>query len=1092
MKCPKCELDNPEDRKFCGECGAIMEQICPQCHSPNPSHNKFCGECGQGLTKPSKEKAVAFESERKQATVLFCDFVGYTAMTEKLDPEDVKEIMSHIFGEIAQVVARYDGFIECFLGDEVMALFGVPKAHEDDPVRAIRAAWKIHRAVEAISPRYEALVGHPLSMHTGINTGLLITGHEYIGKERYGITGDAVNLAARLTKLAQAGEILVGPETYARAEGYFIFDHLQTKRIKGKAEPVKAYQVIAPSTRRTRFEVSADRGLTPLVGRELELEQLQAGFERCKHREGGAFSIVSEAGFGKSRLLYEFRKAVAREDVFFLEGKCLSYGKGSAYHPVIDILKSVFDITEDDSDSKVREKIVTGLKRLRVDEESTLPYLLELLSVKESGLERSVLSPEMKKYRTIQALKKIVIHGSEIRPLILAVEDLQWIDSSSEDAFMELLKGLSGTRVLFIFTYRPDYSPTWGIKSFHHQINLNRFSERETISMLTNLLGTPHIDAALADLITKKTEGAPFFMEELIKSLKDLKAIEKKDKYYLARNIDQVAIPSTIQNVIMARVDLLPEDAKEVLQTGSVIEREFSYALIGKVTGLPEKTLLSHLAALRDSELVYERGIFPQSSYIFKHALTRDVVYDSILKKRRKKLHGRVADAIEALYKDHINRHYGVIADHYIASENYEKGMTFSSLEARKQKNASAFKDAIEYQEKCIICLEELAQTEEIQKKIIDARTTLATYHLNIVQSAKAKEAVEPVMDLALKLNYRKRLPMIYTAMGVHALFVEEDFSKGVPYMNQTLTISEEIGDFLPVWTANFFLSVPLSYQCNFQKALSHLKKSLAVSEFAGNSIGASLTKASIAQVYTIQGKILLACEDGEKVSNLAEENGDVFSIGWAYTYYGVALYFKGEFGKAKKYLLDGLKYNRRTFLSGGEVWASMTLGNLCSEMGEFKKARKYYEEAINAAEREKIFPSLINTIKTCLAQLRVHTRESDVNCHELFEFFENNKLKVCEGLMARNIGDILLQSGDGQLADSETWIKKAIYADTKNGTRWYLAADHALYADWFKKKGDPSGAREQLARAIDIFSECGADGWVEKYEGELPLLPPI
>jgi class 3 adenylate cyclase/tetratricopeptide (TPR) repeat protein len=1093
MECPKCQFDNPEDRKFCGECGARMERICPQCYSSNPCRHKFCGECGQRLTKPDKkETAVALESERKHATVLFSDLVGYTAMTEKLDPEDVKEIMSRIFGEIAQVVAKYEGFIERFFGDEVMALFGVPKAHEDDPVRAIRAAWKIHRAVEEISPRYEAQTGHPLAMHTGINTGLLITGDEYIGKGRHGLTGDTVNLAARLTKLAKPGEILVGQETYARAEGYFIFDHLQTRQVKGKAQPVKAYQVIAPSTRRTRFEVSADRGLTPLVGREPELQQLMTGFERCKKGEGGAFSIVSEAGFGKSRLLYEFRKAVAREEAFFLEGKCLSYGKGAAYHPVIDILKSVFDITEDDSDSEVREKVVKGLKMLKTDEESTLPYLLELLSVKESGLDQMVLSPEGKKDRIIQALKKIVIQGSGIRPLILSVEDLHWVDSSSEDVFKDLLNSLSGTRVLLIFTYRPRYTPTWGIKSFHHQINLNRFSEEESLSMLTSILGTPNIDAALADLITQKTEGAPFFMEELIKSLKALKAIEKKDKYYLAKNIDQVAIPSTIQDIIMARVDLLAEDAKGVLQTGSVIEREFSYALIGKVTGLPEKTLLSHLAALRDSELVYERGIFPQSSYIFKHALTRDVVYGSILKKKRKKLHGQIGDVIEELYKDHINRHYGVIADHCIAAENYEKGMTYSSLEARKQQKASAFKNAIEYQQKCISCLGRMNQTEEIQKKDIDARTTLSIYHLSLSHYSEAKEVVEPVMELALKLNYRKRLPGIYTAMGLHALWVEEDFSSGTPYINNSIRMSEEIGDFLSAWLANFHLSMPLSYQCEFEKALSHIEKCLDLSKLADNPSGILISKAAIAQIYYMEGNIGLACQLGKEASHLAKGSDDGWSKGWAHAHYGCALYYKGVIDKAEKYLLDGLTYSRQTSLTGGEAWAAFTLGNICLEMGKYEEAKKYYIIAAKALEAAKILPSWINTMKICSARAGKHMKGANTKYHDLFKCFEKNKLKVCEGIMAMNIGDILLQSNDGQMVDSEAWIKKAIYADTKYGTKWHLATDHALYAEWFKKKGDLSGAREQLTRAIEIFRECGADGWVEKYEGELALLTPI
>jgi len=373
MKCPKCQTVNPEKRRFCGECGAKLVPVCAQCGYENLPKDKYCGGCGERLVQlvETKDGRRAIDAERKYATVLFSDLVGYTAMTERLDPEDVKEIMSRIFGEIAQVVTKYEGFIERFFGDEVMVLFGVPKAHEDDPVRAIRAAREIHRVVEGMSPKYESEIGHPLAMHIGINTGLLVTGDEYIGKGRHGLTGDSVNLAARLAKLAQAGETLVVPDTYRHAEGYFIFEHLEPKRVKGKKEAVKAYQVIAPSTRRTRFEVSAERGLTPLVGRERELEQLQDGFQRCKAGRGEAFSIVSEAGLGKSRLLYEFRKAVAKEEVIFLAGKCLSYSKGASYQPVIDILKSTFDIMEGDGDIEVREKVIKGLKALGADETSS-------------------------------------------------------------------------------------------------------------------------------------------------------------------------------------------------------------------------------------------------------------------------------------------------------------------------------------------------------------------------------------------------------------------------------------------------------------------------------------------------------------------------------------------------------------------------------------------------------------------------------------------------------------------------------------------------------------------------------------------------
>ncbi|TET51946.1 MAG: hypothetical protein E3J53_04235 [Desulfobacteraceae bacterium] len=608
--------------------------------------------------------------------------------------------------------------------------------------------------------------------------------------------------------------------------------------------------------------------------------------------------------------------------------------------------------------------------------------------------------------------------------------------------------------------------------------------------MATHILGTADIDRDLEELILQKTEGIPFFIEEFIKSLKDLGVIERKGRQYqLSKDIGKLTIPSTIQDVIMARVDNLPEGAREVLRTGSVIEREFSYDLIKRLAGLPEQELLSHLSSLKDSELLYERGIYPESTYIFKHALTQEVVYDSILSRKRKQLHERIANTMEEIYKDNIGDHYGVVADHCIAGENYEKGAEYSRLEARKYQKAALFKDAIEHQKRGIDCLEKLSQTEETQKKIIDARTTLANYHLSLGHSSEAKDAVEPVMDLALKLNYRKRLPGIYTAMGMHALIVEEDFSSGIPYINDALRISEEIGDPVSLWTASWYLGVCLSHQCEFERALSHIEKSLDLSELAENTLGISSSKAMIAQMCIIQGNISLACKVGEEASHLAEGSGDVWSKGFAYTQYGCALYHKGAFDAAEKHLLEGLTFSQKASLSGWEIWAAFTLGNLYFDKGAYGKAQDFYINGITTAEGARIFPSWTNATKTYLTRARARTKELDANLHGLIEYFENNRLKVCEGMMARNIGDILLQVDDEHMADAEIWIRKAIEADTRNGTRWYLATDHALYADWFKKKGDLSSAKEQLTRATDIFRECGADGWVKKAEEEMAAL---
>ena len=671
MNCTKCHSDNPEGIMYCGQCGEKLEKICLKCNSVNPPQFKFCGQCGNDLTLASKplckelspdeklekiqkyfpqgilEKILSqgdtIEGERRHVTVLFADISGFTSMSEMMEPEEVTGIMNKCFSMIGACIKKHGGTIDKFMGDCVMALFGAPIALEDAPQRAIRSAIMIHREMTQFNDRlrHDEEIIKPLKMRIGIHTGPVVAGMVGSdGKQDFTVMGDTVNLASRMESLAEPGTTYVTEDTFRLTEGLFRFEALGEKKIKGKEETNRVYQVIAPSTRRTRFDVSTEQGLTPFVGRQRELELLIDGYERSKEGRGQSISIISEAGIGKSRLLYEFRKAVTNEDATFLEGRCLSYSTNIAYHPIVDILRATFDIQDTDTDEMIRQKVKQFLKVLQIDAVTHMPHLLELLAVKESGIEKIPMSPEARKDRTLEALKQITIKGSELRPLIMAIEDLHWMDRSSEDALKNLLESIAGARVFLIFTYRPEFVHTWGSRSYHSQITLNRLSNRESLLMVEHLLDTKDLDKDIAELTLSKTEGIPFFIEEFIKSLKELKIIEKHNgAYKLTRDIKMVTIPSTIQDVIMARVDHLPEGSREFLRTGAVIEREFSHELIGKVTGLPEQDLLSRLSTLKDSELIYERGIYPNNTYVFKHALTREVVYDSILTKKRKDLH---------------------------------------------------------------------------------------------------------------------------------------------------------------------------------------------------------------------------------------------------------------------------------------------------------------------------------------------------------------------------------------------------------------------------------------------------------------------
>jgi class 3 adenylate cyclase/tetratricopeptide (TPR) repeat protein len=1120
MQCPKCQTENPEGMKFCIECGKRLEIICPKCSFANLPISKFCGECGHPLSgvvlpKPTPkdlsfdeklakiqkylpgnitEKILSqrtrIEGERKQVSVLFTDMAGYTTMSEKLDAEEVYSLMDQVYEILIHKVTEYGGTVNEFTGDGIMALFGAPIALEDAPQRAIRASLAIHREIVQFNERMRReKPGHiPLKMRAGIHTGPVVVGT--VGNDlrvTFTAIGDTVNLASRMESLAEPGSTCVSEDTFKLTEGLFRFEGLGEKEIKGKEKPICVYRVIAPSTSRTRFDVSAERGLTPFVGRQRELELLLDIYERAKTGRGQAASIVADAGMGKSRLLYEFRKAITNEQVTFLEGKCLSYSRGVAYQPVIDLLKSNFDIREKDGDLDIREKVRQGLKVLRMDETSTLPYFLELLSVQDSGIDEIALSPEGKRDQIFQALNRLVLKGAEIQPLIMAIEDLHWIDKSSEEVLKELFEHIAGTKVMLIFTYRTEYIHTWGGRSFHSQITLNRLSNREALSMVTHLLGTESVAENLQDLILEKTEGVPFFIEEFLKSLKDLQIIHKQDTVYaLTRDPKDVIIPSTIQDVILARVDALPEGAKEVLQTGSVIEREFPYPLIQKITLLPERELLAHLSALKDAELLYERGIFPDSTYVFKHALTREVVYDSILTKKRRGFHATVAKAMEDIYQSNLTEHLSTLCDHFMSAEEYEKAEFYARLAAQKALKAGSFTDVITQGKRRVTCLEKLPLTNEIQRKIIDARTNLALGFAQINHFIEAKEAVDPIADPAEKLQYKKRLGQIRTLQGLYQANVEENFPSAFQSFQEALAISEEINDNFSTFTANFWFGTSLASDCKFEEATRHMQRAHDITVAGGYLWGIASVKANVANLCCFfPGKIAMGFETSAEAVRFAEESGDSLSKGLAYTSHGLSCYGKGLFDESERCLLKAVGFFERLNEKTMNVLAHFNLESIYFERGDFTRAEEWNKRGTQLIKDSRQGFSALYLEKVLLARIKSMVDSKDIDLESLYAYSKNIKSRIRQGLIFSTIGDILMNL-DGYLPDAEYWIKKGIEENQANGTRFFLGRDYALYAEFFKRKGDQARARENLGTAIKIMKECGADGWVKKYEEEL------
>jgi len=1118
MECLACSFQNPEGMKFCGGCGAKLEKICPNCNFKNPPEFKFCGECGhsqqtaagppvnqdrsfqdkleqiqrylpQGLTEKILARRDKIEGEKKQVTVMFCDMAGFTSLAEKLGSEQTYSLMDKVYEILIHKVHDYGGTVNEMTGDGIMALFGAPLAVEDAPVRAIRSAHAIHRGIRGFSDEIEKeMQDHfQLKMRIGIHTGTVVVGT--LGNDlrvEFKAVGDTVNLASRMESLAEQGSTYVTETTFQLTRELFRFEALGSHVIKGRSGRFNAYRVIAPSSLRTRFDVSAERGLTPFQGRERELELLQDGLKRAMAGQGQAFSIMAEAGLGKSRLLYEFRKSVSDRDVHFMEGKCLSYSRNISNYPLIDLLKPSFGYEEGDGEVEIIQKVKKGFKLLNIDEKIFLSYFLEFFSIENSGID-PLVRPEVIKDMAIKVIKQIVLNMSLAKPLIIAIEDLHWVDKNSEYIFKTWLEDISGVRILLIFTYRPEYIHQWGGKSYHNQINLNRLSNRESLLMASHTLGSAAVHKDLEELILEKTEGVPFFIEEFIRSLKDLNIIqEKNNQYSLIKDIREMTIPSTVQEVVMARVDALPEAAKELLQIASVIEREFNHKLIQLAANLPEPDLLSRLSILKDAELIYERGIYPNSNYVFKHALTREVVFESILANRMEKLCNDIGRAMEKLFKDNLMEKVEILADYFIRGKDYIRGEKYFDLSARKAFKTAAFGNAVDYGKKRVHCLEMIPADELIEKRIIEARAVLGMYCIMIVHPAEGKKAVEPIIDTAINRNYKKSVSKINMIMGSYYLVVKEDYHKASTYYKKAQKTGEEVNDSFTLSNILTLLGVLHAYTGDNKNACCYFDRALDYNKKACCFWGVSGVKAYLAvMIYNPQGQLPLAMQNSKDALKLAEESGDIYAQAHANWALGISHYHLGNFNKAEKTLCEAVNFSQKSNLLHIAGGSSYCLGWIYFNLGNDQKAQEALRSTISFLKSENILPSIINACRILIARIEIKTK--DLKLNDLVNWHKNIKNKWIRNGITRSIGAILMERNGRHLSEAETWIKTSMITNQKYGIKWELAQDYVLYSEWFKLQGDRVHAQENLEKALRLFTECKADGWVEKYNYILP-----
>jgi class 3 adenylate cyclase/tetratricopeptide (TPR) repeat protein len=734
---------------------------CPKCQTENPVNAKFCNECGA----PLNDKTLASDStqirdaERKRITALFSDLSGYTAMTEKLDPEKVKEITNRIFDGTRAVVKKYEGFIERFAGDGVLALFGVPKAHEDDPIRAIRSALEIHSFVESLNSQYQATVGRALSMHSGINTGLAVTADVNPDKGTHGVTGVAINLGARLSDLADAGEILVGAETYKVSQSLFAFEALRPVKVKGKSEPIPIYKLLSHEA--PLSSVSAGRQVfSDMVGRNREMDKLEFQVMKAINGEGSIVNVIGEAGIGKSRLMAELKKKDVMKRVTLLEGRAISIGRNLSFHPIIDLLKQWAGIAEDDHEIKAFQKLENAVKAVHPEEtEEILPFLATLMGMKLTGKHaeriREIKGDALEKL-ILKNVRGLLIKGSALRPAVFLMEDLHWADASSIDLLETLYRLAENHKIVFINVFRPGYLEDQNNKitaigqkhpDCYAEVQIRPLEKVDSEKLIENMMHIEGLPYGLRDQIVDRAGGNPFFIEEVIRSLIDEGAVVQGESGFEAtRRIYDILIPPTINDVLMARIDRLEDKTRELVKVASVIGRSF-FDRILKDVAVSIEDVDERLNYLKDIELIRDRVRMKELEYLFKHALAQEAAYESTLLQKRKVLHLKVAQSIENIFQERLHEFYGMLAYHYGSGDALEKAEEYMIKAGEEALRSSASSEALHYFRESVRLYVDRHGEKADPEKIMSLKKNLAQAHLNRGEFSEGLHYFEEILN---------------------------------------------------------------------------------------------------------------------------------------------------------------------------------------------------------------------------------------------------------------------------------------------------------------------------------------------------------
>ena len=849
MLCAECNKDNPSDASFCEGCGAKLELICPACKASVSQGARFCKKCGTsiGLTKADASATVsstksqirvaadggaseALDGERKTVTALFADIKGSTELMRDLDPEEARAIVDPVLQLMMAAVHRYGGYVAQSTGDGIFAMFGAPTAHEDHPQRALHAALAIQEELRRYADRLRAESKIPVEARVGVNTGeVVVRTIETGGHTEYTPVGHVTNLAARMQTAAPAGSIAASEATQRLCEGYFEFRALGPTAVKGLNTPLEVFEVVRAGRLRGHFQLSAQRGLTRFVGREREMAAMAGALEQAMAGHGQIVAALGDAGAGKSRLMYEF-KATIPDGCKVLEAYSVSHGKASAWLPVIELLKSYFEIADEDDDSRRSEKVEAKTSALDPALAETLPYILSLLGIAGAGAPLAMMDAQVRRRRTLEAVKRIIIRESLKQPLVVIFEDLHWIDAETQELLDLLVDSVASARILLLVNYRPEYHHEWGNRTCYTQLRLDPLGGQSADEMLHALLGGDASLQSLKRLIIEKTQGNPFFMEEIVRALVEQGVLVRNGATRLTKPLIEIHIPPSVHGILASRIDALPASQKGLLQTLAVIGKDLPLNLVKHMTAILDDKLEPMLKGLRAGEFIYEQPALGEAEYTFKHVLTQEVAYNSVLIERRRLLHERTGEAIEALFKDRIDDHLAELAHHYSRSANTRKAVEYLFRAGRHAAVRFAYSEAVTRLSNALELLKQLPDDTERARQELSVQFALAGSLFNAKGWAAAE--LEPVYARARELCAQIRDP----ALAFRPLYGQWvvchwklELDKALELADELLAAAEDAKDPAMLLDGNHARGATLFELGELVSANEHLEKALAV-----------------------------------------------------------------------------------------------------------------------------------------------------------------------------------------------------------------------------------------------------------------------